>query len=364
MRKSVLFLLLVIFMYSYQCPDDGIVSKKKRSVKYFLKPSSNMKHLLDREVLSVRGEKRKLDRIVDLIFDRSVVGFEYSGLKTFTAEETFDKRTGNCLSYTTMFIAMARYAGLIAKFQEVSDFSDWNRQGNLIVFSSHINSVVEIGARVYEVDFQYRSEKKFWNRKIIDDDRAEAHYFNNIGSEALLRGDLSSAEEYLGRSIEIDNSFSFAWTNFGVLLKNRGRVKEAVDYFSKAIILDKHNHTAKHNLAGLYESQGDLEKARKLKEQIRKVLNKNPYYHFNLGVMEYNLNNFSASITHFKRAIKKDPKKPEFYVRISAAYYKLGNLKMSRKYLEKGQKYVASDKDKERYRKKLDHIFIKLQEER
>ena len=81
--------------------------------------------------------ERVVQSIFSVIFDRSVVGFEYSGLKTFTAEETFDKRTGNCLSYTTMFIAMARYAGLIAKFQEVSDFSDWNRQGNLIVFSSH-----------------------------------------------------------------------------------------------------------------------------------------------------------------------------------------------------------------------------------
>lgn len=44
----------------------------------------SMKILLDDHVLPVIGEKRRLDKIVELIFDRSIVGFEYSGLKTFT----------------------------------------------------------------------------------------------------------------------------------------------------------------------------------------------------------------------------------------------------------------------------------------
>ncbi|MCK5220323.1 MAG: hypothetical protein KAR14_01980, partial [Candidatus Aminicenantes bacterium] len=237
MRKYALFLVIVICLYLHSYPAEEVVSNEKEDVKYFLELNNNMKDLLDREILQVKGEKRRLDKIVELIFDRSVVGFDYSGLKTFTAEETFDKRSGNCLSYTTMFIALARYAGLRAKFQEVSDYSDWNRQGDLIVCSSHINSVVEIGTRIYEVDFQYRSEKKFWNRKVIDDDRAEAHYFNNIGSEALLIGDYSLAEEFLRRSIDLDSSFSFVWTNLGVLLRKMDKTKEAEEHFKKAVML-------------------------------------------------------------------------------------------------------------------------------
>ena len=364
MRKYALFLVIVICLYLHSYPAEEVVSNEKEDVKYFLELNNNMKDLLDREILQVKGEKRRLDKIVELIFDRSVVGFEYSGLKTFTAEETFDKRSGNCLSYTTMFIALARYARLRAKFQEVSDYSDWNRQGDLIVCSSHINSVVEIGTRIYEVDFQYRSEKKFWNRKVIDDDRAEAHYFNNIGSEALLIGNYSIAEEFLRRSIDLDSSFSFAWTNLGVLLRKMDKTKEAEDYFKKAVMLDKKNHTAKMNLAGLYESQGFIKKSEKLKDQIKKILNRNPYYHFDLGVSEYNRENYRGAIDYFKRAIRRDHKKSEFYIKLSAAYYKLGDLKMSKKYLIKGQKHVESDQEKDKYQKKLEYIYIKLQEGR
>ncbi|MCK5222347.1 MAG: tetratricopeptide repeat protein, partial [Candidatus Aminicenantes bacterium] len=222
----------------------------------------------------------------------------------------------------------------------------------------------EIGTRIYEVDFQYRSEKKFWNRKVIDDDRAEAHYFNNIGSEALLIGNYSIAEEFLRRSIDLDSSFSFAWTNLGVLLRKMDKTKEAEDYFKKAVMLDKKNHTAKMNLAGLYESQGFIKKSEKLKDQIKKILNRNPYYHFDLGVSEYNRENYRGAIDYFKRAIRRDHKKSEFYIKLSAAYYKLGDLKMSKKYLIKGQKYVESDQEKDKYQKKLEYIYIKLQEGR
>jgi len=356
----ILFVFLTFFHPQYSAIEN--VNKKKPDDRYFLNLSNNMKILLDDHVLPVIGEKRKLDKIVELIFDRSVVGFEYSGLKTFTAAETFDQRTGNCLSYTSMFIAMARYAGLRAKFQEVSDFSDWNRQGSFVVFSSHINSVVEIGTKSYEVDFQYRSEKRFWNRKIVNDHRAEAHYFNNIGSEAFLKGDYSLGEKLLRRSIDLDSSFSFAWTNLGVLLKNRDEIVQAEEHFKKALMLDRKNHTAKMNLAVLYESQGQVKKSEKLKDQIRKVLNQNPYYHFDLGVSEYNRNNYKRAVVSFKRAIRRDSGKSEFYIKLSAAYYKLGDLRKSRKYLKKGQKFADSDIEKDKYKKKLEYIHIKLKQ--
>ncbi len=355
-------IVLLLFLANFSIP--AFPEKEDGKISGFLMVSSEMKDLLDREVLPVRGEKRRLDKIVELIFDRSVVGFDYSSVGTYTASETFAKRSGNCLSYTAMFISMARYAGLNAKFQEVADFSAWSKQGGIVVFSSHMNSVVIIGTKYFEVDFQYRSEKKFWNRKVVSDRRAEAHYFNNIGSEALLKGDLSAAEELLSKCIELDGSFSYAWTNLGVLFKKKGELRKAGRYFSKAIVLDRDNHTAKYNLAVIYELEGNIKKAVRLRDQIKKILKKNPYHHFRLGLAEYDKENFSDSIHHFKRAVRIDPKESEFYTKLSAAYYKLGNFKMSEKYLRKGNKYAKTDLDKDKYRKKLEYIFIKLKEKK
>ena len=43
-------------------------------------------------------------------------------------------------------------------------------------------------------------------------------------------------------SIDLDSSFSFAWTNLGVLLKKRKKIRQAEEYFKKAVMLDKKNH--------------------------------------------------------------------------------------------------------------------------
>jgi len=364
MKNQIISCLIILFLSFICYSAEEIFSSGNEDPSSFLMISAEMKDLLDREVIPIRGEKRRLDKIVELIFDRSVVGFDYSSVRTYTASETFNNRSGNCLSYTAMFISMARYAGLNAKFQEVADFSDWDMQGDIVIFSSHMNSIVIVGTKFYEVDFQYRSEKKFWNRKIVSDRRAEAHYFNNIGSEALLKGDLSSAGTLLARSAELDGSFSFAWTNLGVLSKRKGEMEKAETFFLKAILLDKHNHTAKYNLAVIYELKGNIKNAENLRNKIKKILSRNPYFHYRQGITAYGNNNYADSILHFKRAIKRDQKQSEFYTKLSAAYYKLGKLEMAEKYLKKGRKYAETDLEKDKFRKKLEYIFIKLKEKK
>ena len=44
---------------------------------------------------------------------------------TRTASETFRARRGNCLSFSNMFVAMARDVGLDVQFQEVEIPPDW-----------------------------------------------------------------------------------------------------------------------------------------------------------------------------------------------------------------------------------------------
>jgi hypothetical protein len=93
MKKYIAFLITLIFMLN---PFLRAAEPGDEEYPEFIRISSEMKDLLDREVLPVRGEKRRLDRIVELIFNRSVVGFDYSSGQTSTAAETFRRRTGNC----------------------------------------------------------------------------------------------------------------------------------------------------------------------------------------------------------------------------------------------------------------------------
>jgi hypothetical protein len=56
-------------------------------------------------------EKAKLDSLHRAMFQKEF-GFEYDDESTLTADEAFDYRRGNYLSFTALFVALARTAGV------------------------------------------------------------------------------------------------------------------------------------------------------------------------------------------------------------------------------------------------------------
>ena len=116
--------------------------------------------------------------------------------QTRTAAETFRDRRGNCLSFTNMFVAMARHVGLDAHFEEVEIPPDWSSIGDTLLLSQHINVFVDMRHYVDRVvDFNtdvihyfIHDLKANYERRVISDQRARAHYFNNIGVERMLTG--------------------------------------------------------------------------------------------------------------------------------------------------------------------------------
>jgi hypothetical protein len=86
----------------------------------------------------------KLHQLLYAVINEGGFGLKYNDL-THTAAETFNKRNGNCLSFTNMFVAMARDAGLKVSFQEVDIPPDWTMQGDIYVLSRHMNIYVDLG---------------------------------------------------------------------------------------------------------------------------------------------------------------------------------------------------------------------------
>jgi tetratricopeptide (TPR) repeat protein len=323
----------------------------------FLFISDEMKQFLDKHVAITPIPKERLNLLVQAIFDRSLLDFAYSNNKTYTAEETFKHRTGNCLSYTAMFVVMARYAGLPANFQEVYSFSHWTKRENMVVFNRHINAVVAIEGRQLEVDFDFSTDNRLREVKVISDRRAEAHYYNNIGAEALIGKNYAQAESLLKKAIQKDEGFSPAWTNLGLLYQYTGKMKLAERTYKKSISVDKHNFSAQVNLSNLYKNQGYTEKAKKLLKQIERHCRKNPFYHYSLGQYAFNEAKFEMAIGHYKQAIKRNSKEPEFYVKLAASYYKLGNYTSAEKYLKKAGKLAKSSQQRNLYKRKLDYLY-------
>ncbi len=66
----------------------------------------------------------------------------------------FRAREGNCLLVMNLFVAMARHVGVDANFQTVRVRPSWDRRGDLLVISQHINATGRLGVqRRFVVDF-------------------------------------------------------------------------------------------------------------------------------------------------------------------------------------------------------------------
>jgi Flp pilus assembly protein TadD len=62
-----------------------------------------------------------------------------------------------------------------------------------------------------------------------------------MGSANLRLGRLGQAETLLRRAVELDESFSPAWNNLGVILMEQGKVSEASEVFRRAYATDNGN---------------------------------------------------------------------------------------------------------------------------
>lgn len=354
--SPLIYLLIVLILYC----NSGIAglreTDKFREVEDFLTISREMKQFLDEHIMEKSGTGERLQALIDAIFDKRLLDFQYTGNRTLTAAETFRSRSGNCLSFTAMFIVMARHAGLKASFQEVYHYSSWTKRQNIVIFNRHIDALVQAGGKHIEVDFSFSSDKKLRSAGTISDNRARAHYLNNIGAEALLQKDNQRAESLFNRAIGLDDGFAPAWINLGLLHQFSGKPSQAEQAYRRAISLGD-DTTAHVNLANLYEAQGEEEKAAGIWKQIKRLRRKNPYYHYSLGQEAFAAGNFKEANIHFKRAINRNPREAEFYVRLAAVCFRLGDHPAAVRYIKKARHWARSPAELNRYDRKLNYLY-------
>ena len=99
-----------------------------------LQVSEEMKQFLDSKISRSGDSMVRLQDLVQQVFRENALGFSYEP-HTRTAAETFRQRGGNCVSFTFLFIAMARYLGLDARFREVEIIPIWGKVGDLVSIS-------------------------------------------------------------------------------------------------------------------------------------------------------------------------------------------------------------------------------------
>lgn len=281
----------------------------------------------------IRPNDRNFDRVEilqDFLFGVQHLNIQYSDERTQTAAEVFQSRAGNCLSVMNLYVAIARYVGVDADFQTVKVRPTWDKRGGLLVLNQHINATGRITAReTYVVDFTPEIAVQQLTAEVVSDQRARALYFNNLGVESMVAGDFAQARNYLKNALWLDQGLSIAWNNIGTAYNRLGEQALAEYSYRMAFDTDATNATAVNNLARYYVAQGDEDTARRYRRAITRFNNQNPYYHFELGNVQYLAGDMEGAVASYQRALRLKNVEPDFYLAAAEAYRQLGNDRMA-----------------------------------
>ncbi len=301
-----------------------------------------MRAFLDRAVHRRASAQVRLQELADAIVGAASFGFEFED-RTRTAAETFRVRRGNCLSFSNLFVALAREVGLDAAFQEVDLPPDWALDNEVFVLNRHVNVRVGLGAlgeRVVDLtidDYRSRAETR-----VIGDARARAHFFNNVGVERLQAGDTAGALACFRTALtEGDREFSPAWTNLGTLYLRAGLPAAAEASYRQALAADRGDTVAMSNLARLYELQGDAEQAAAFRRRVARHRNRNPYYRYQLARRAFEAADFEAAVRHLKAAVRTKPDEASFCRLLGRSYLELGRERRGRRWLARADALAA-----------------------
>lgn len=304
--------------------------------------SGEIKLLIDDVLTPSDSEVRRVEKIQEILYGEDYLGITYSDQKTHTAVEAFHARQGNCLSIMNLYIAMARYAGVDASFQTVAVQPNWDRRGDLLVLSQHINATGRFNAQKrYVVDFTPEIALQQLTSSIITDNEARALYFNNLGVEALISGDYEGALKYFKNSLFLNPEQSIAWNNIGATYNRLGNTEFAEYGYQRAFDLDDSDATAVNNLAKFYRKKGDFRLAREYEKSIERFNKKNPYYYFAIGSLAYKDKDLLKARTAFGRALKLKQEEPDFYIALARVYLELGYVEEARSHAESAQRLIA-----------------------
>jgi len=269
-----------------------------------------------------------------LLSDRRM-GITYERGYTGTAEEVFESREANCLSFSQIFVAMSREAGIPAYYLRVGDIDGYEQQGDLIIVSGHITAGYgePTNRKVLEfnlgpgIDYDYRRAQP------ISDITAIALYYTNRAAELIQRGEYDMAIEAADTALRLDPQLAIAWVNRGVGLRRKGDWEAAESSYRTALEHRPNFVTAYQDLEAVLRLQGRIDEAEQVTAIIRKLGTRNPFNLLRLGDESLSRGRASDARIYYRRALRLMRNSPEPYAALGLADLMQGNSEDAERWL-------------------------------
>lgn len=318
--------------------------------------SPEMKAFVDAVVPAEGNREQRIDALFQTLRTNAAFAIDYDANATLTAAETFRQRRGNCLSFSAMFIAMAREAGVDARFQQVDVPPIWDSQeGNTLLQYQHVNVTAKLGRRLGGViDFRVDLYRETYPKRTLTDEEALAHYYSNISVDYLLEDRIEEAYVAARRALLADSDQGFIWNTMGIIQRRFGELELAEASFRQALSLDQQDWLAVGNLANVYLLRGEQQEADRLRALSDAIKLRNPYYRYALAQRAYRRGAYDEARTQLDLALRGKRNESRFYYLRGMSLWKLGESDSAMDDLERAIKIASEGDTVALYQRQLD----------
>ncbi len=293
------------------------------------------------------SERRRVEQVVDYIF--GYLDLQYSLDPTRTAAETFKARSGNCLSFVNLFVGVARQLRLNPFYVEVEDYQRWKVSHGSVVSHGHIVAGVRIDGKLETYDFLPYKAKSYRDFQPIDDIKATAHYYNNLGAEALLSGDLDRAQELIEVATQLAPEFTKAINNFGVVTLRRRGAEDALAVYQRGLEIDPNDVALLTNQARALQDLGRKDEANETLARLEELNAANPFFYVYRGELALADGDLDGALALMKKAYQRDSDLPEVHLGLVKVYLALGDRQKALHHLERALKLDATNEEARKY---------------
>lgn len=298
--------------------------------------------------------RTKLQRLLAGMQESGLFELDYAMAETTTARTTFHERRGNCLSFTILFVALAREAGLDVRYRLVNMPPLWSSETDFVVLRRHVNTIARTAFHEdYVVDFNAIELGGRYDTREIGDDEVLALFYNNLGAEALIRGEHPASFQYFREAVLAAPTMAGSWTNLGALYSRRGMHERAEAAYLHALSLEPNERSALSNLAGLYSVMGEDELAAEYRERVRNYQLRNPYFHFAQAQEAVSRQEFAAAARALRNALRLKRDEPRFYLLQGQINLALGREEEAVASFHRGREYAPSGPQRSEYDQRI-----------
>jgi Flp pilus assembly protein TadD len=299
---------------------------------------------------------------------------EFDASATRTAAQTFDARSGNCLSLVVMTAAFAKALGLTVSYQSPIAEEIWSRRDGFTIRNGHVNVTlgprrvmfpqrapssdlsVGLASSDLTIDFLPPEQLRGLRMRAITEATLLSMYMNNRAVEALTRGRLDDAYWWAREGIRQDPGYAGTLNTLGVIYLRRAAPTQAERVLRRALALDERSTIAIGNLAQALDRRGRAEEAAAWRQRLSQLEPEPAYAYFDRGVSAARAGDWPLARQLFAREAALPNYDPEVSLWLGVAEYRLGHVDEARRQLQQAMQDGSTPDERARYAAKLEWL--------